>query len=213
VGLDLNPLGKPKKGFEAEYSKLFQSINNLEGSDREKALKRWFEIQISPYETLNTPRIGIDDSATKWVLEQFAKNTDGSETEQEHIKRHYGVYLPKLSLPSDGIPVYSNSGFGIASIHSFRGQFLVDECSDIAGSKLIERLYGNCLSKDALALSNKFIAVTKEYAGKNNVDYVANLRSIDADEKSPEMNAHILFSFCKWLRFWSENGHGFEADY
>jgi hypothetical protein len=213
VGLDLNPIGKPKKGFEEEFRELFNTINDLTGAKRDKGISRWFEIQVSPYETLKTPKIGIDTVATNWVLEQFSKNTDDSETEEEHIKRHYGIYLPRLSPASDGIPVYSNSALGIASIHSFRGQFIVDDCSNIVSPELIESLYSNCMSEDAVALSGQFFGVANRYAIEHKVEHVENLQKVEAEEKSPEMNAHILYSFSKWLRFWGEHGHGFEADY
>lgn len=71
MGLDLNPIGKAQSGYETEFIDLFNKISLSSGIERDKLLEKWFSIQISPYETLHTPRIGIDQEATDWVIKKF----------------------------------------------------------------------------------------------------------------------------------------------
>jgi hypothetical protein len=213
MGLDLNPLGKPTQGNEKEFDRLFQEIKNSSGDDRHKLISRWLEIQSSPYETLNTPKIGIDAEATNWVIEHFRKLENPGETEDEHIEKYFGQYLPQLIAPCDGIPMYSNSAINAASRQSFRGQFIVDDCADIVGQEIIDRLYTSSLAKELLQLGEDIYSIAKEYSKTNGVEFTEDLKVSDAEEKSPELNAHILFSLAKWCKFWGSKGHGFEADY
>lgn len=213
MGLDLNPLGKPIPGKENEFAELFHEIKTASRGDKQQVLDRWFEIQTSPYETLGTPRIGIDDAATMWVLERFRKQEDPGETEDQHIKKYYGSYLPPLTPVCDGIPVYSNSAINAAAIHSFRGQFIVDDCADIVGEEIIGRLYTSALAKDLLELGEDLYRIARRYSSDNDVEFVEAIRTSDAEEKTPELNAHILFAAARWCEYWGSRGHGFEADY
>ncbi|MDX3775755.1 hypothetical protein QE250_16705 [Chromatiaceae bacterium AAb-1] len=213
MGLDLNPLGKASAGNEEEFEQLFLDIGISSGDERQKKINRWFEIQLSPYETLNTPRIGIDKEATNWVLEHFRKPEETSETEEEHIQRYYGQYLPQLTPASDGVPIYSNSAINAAAIYSFRGQFIVDDCAEIVGEGIVNRLYTSLLAKDLVQLGEDLYQVAEQYSKENNVEFTENIATSDAEDKTPELNAHILFSAAKWCKFWGSRGHGFEADY
>lgn len=213
MGLDLNPLGKPLPGHEDEFNRLYQELGSAPDTERQRRLDRWFEIQISPYETLGTPRIGIDKEATDFVLEHFRKQEDPDETEEEHINRFYGQYLPQLLKDCDGIPVYSNSAINAAPIYSFRGQFIVDDCADIVGQGIIDRIHTSGLDEKLTQLGYDLYEVAKHYATSQNVEFTEHIRVSDAEDKTPELNAHILFSASKWCSYWGTRGHGFEADY
>jgi hypothetical protein len=65
VGLDWNPLNKPKPGAEAEFEKVLAKL--LSGSRwRQKSRRaRFEEISITPYETLGTPRVGSSEQANR----------------------------------------------------------------------------------------------------------------------------------------------------
>ncbi|PTY38436.1 hypothetical protein BGP77_12045 [Saccharospirillum sp. MSK14-1] len=199
--------------MEQEFNRLFHEIPQLTGEERQQKMNRWFDVQISPYDTLETPRVGVDQQATDWLREHYRKEGIADQTEEEYLQKHHGVYVPRLTKPCDGIPVYSNSGLNMAAIHSFRGQFVVEDCSELVGVSNLDRLYQNTLAEDALLLAEDIQTLAKTYALKEGVAYVEHLKSVDAADTSAAQNAHILFSLAKWLRYWGFRGHGFEADY
>ena len=56
--------------------------------------------------------------------------------------------------------------------------------------------------------------IANEYAKENNCEYLRDQRvPPDLDNDKPECKAHVLFSAAKWLIWWGERGHGFEADF
>lgn len=136
-----------------------------------------------------------------------------SKSEDEHLKKHHGLYLPMLIKPCDGIPVYSNYSIGAAQVFSFRAQFIIDYCSDIVGTEIIDRLYTNVLPVDLKQLGEDIRKIAKKYAHDNKVDFVEEFRSSNFEDDSPELKAHILFAMEKWCGFWADQGHGAEADY
>jgi hypothetical protein len=72
MGLDWQPLGKPKPGHEAEFEVLYDALFEAESRDP-ALLTRLREIQISPHETLGTPRVGSDAQADRWAAQQYPK--------------------------------------------------------------------------------------------------------------------------------------------
>jgi hypothetical protein len=228
MGLDWNPLGRPRPGHEEEFAGLFRTLfanpvnvgllekllRRLRGFDREKLSARWFEIQISPYEALDAPRVGSDPPADEWAR-QYYRNMPGEKkaekTEAEFLKEMSGYYVLQLVPACDGIPMYSNGGMGYVERFSFRGQFLVNDCKDIIGSGLVEQAFQTCLAPGLASLGAALMEKAVEYAARNNVSHVADVRQPDFEEGSPEGNAHIVFSAAKWCNFWSSRGHGLEA--
>jgi hypothetical protein len=75
MGLDWNPLGKPKPGFEQEFERVFKLLGEQPDNavGRDALNQRWLEIQITPYETLQAPQVGVSDAATEWALVRFAE--------------------------------------------------------------------------------------------------------------------------------------------
>jgi hypothetical protein len=226
MGLDWNPLGRPKPGHEAEFERLFKRIAELPtdvswlgrvfrrlvgAADPEAIRKRWFEIQTTAFETLEAPKVGKSADATAWALERYREQKEPKRTEQEFLKEMDGFYVVTLAPPCDGIPVYSNGEFGYVERFSFRGQFLID-CKDIIGEALLEKCYVSCLAPGLAALGHELRAWALSYAGQQGVLQVEHLRSPDGfEENSPESKAHILFSAARWCEYWSSRGHGLEA--
>jgi hypothetical protein len=224
MGLDWRPIDKPKPGFEAEYGELinlllgkqkqqisfFDRLKGIKPKTIEQLRKRFFEITISPYVTLNAPIVGDDIEATKWAESKFESRIDKSKTFEQFMESMKGFYAVDLVPENDGIPVY------IAmhdECHIFRGQFLRD-CEDIIGKDLYEEAYISKLSQETVDFGNRLMKVADEYSKKHNCEYLKAQRIIpDFDEDKPETKAHILFSAAKWLIWWGELGHGFEADF
>ena len=131
MGLDWNPGNKPRPGSEAEFERLFHLVDQASGSDRDALLKRFFEVSVSAYETLQAPRVGTDENATAWARGKYAENAAAAESEAAFLTKLHGFYVVDL-VSCDGVPPYSNGGAGqYVEAFSFRGQFLTDCVAEI----------------------------------------------------------------------------------
>jgi hypothetical protein len=225
MGLDWNPIGKPKPGHEEEFEKLFRLLgdNPASGSwldnfkqlihrfDRDAASKRWFEIQISPFVTVQAPQVGIDPKADEWARARYREKPPKDKTEAQCLEELKGYYVVELAPPCDGIPYYTNGSAGYVELYSFRAQFIAIECKEIVGDELLEKCYHSCLPPDLASLGAELRARANAYASKHGVSSVEAVRELDAPDGSPELKAHILFSAAKWCEYWSSRGQGLEA--
>ena len=225
MGLDWNPIGKPKPGHEEEFETLFRLLNGnrMTGSflerfkqlfhrfDREAATKRWFEIQISPFVTVRAPQVGLDPQADEWARARYREGPKKDKTEAQFLEELKGYYVVALAPPCDGIPYYSNGAAGYVEPYSFRAQFITNDCKDIIGSELLERCYHSCLAPGLAGLGTELRSRARDYAFKHGISHVEAIRELDAPEGSPESKAHILIAAAKWCEYWSSRGHGLEA--
>lgn len=225
MGLDWNPIGKPKAGREEEFAELFSQLSNnpVAGSwfdkfkqlfqrvDRDALSKRWFEIQISPFATVQAPQVGVDPPADEWARARYKELAPKDKTEDQFLEELKGYYVVALAQPCDGIPYYSNGPAGYVELYSFRAQFITIDCKDIVGNALLEKCYQSCLASGLAEFGAELRECASEYASKHGVSHVETVRELDAPEGSPESNAHILFAAAKWCEYWSSRGHGLEA--
>ena len=123
MGLDWNPIGKPKPDSEEEFAALFKQLGELptrpgwlerirlrrRGIDREAIKKRWEEIQITPYETLGAPQVGESAEADAWARKRYKEMEEPRPSEDEFWQEMRGYYVLALVPPCDGLPGYSNS--------------------------------------------------------------------------------------------------------
>ena len=224
MGLDWNPLGKPKPGFEQEFEKVFKLLGELpanvgwfeklrlrlKGVDREAIDRRWLEIQITPYETLQAPQVGINPAATEWALLRFAEMEDPKPSKDEFLREMNEYYVLDLVPKCDGIPWYSNGGMGYVEKFSFRAQFLSD-FEHIIGADTLEKCYVSCLAPGLDALGHELRACALSYSVREGVAHVEHVDNPDFELETAESNAHILFSAARWCEYWSSHGHGLEA--
>jgi hypothetical protein len=224
MGLDWNPLGKPKPGHEAEFERLFYQLvdlprrdgttdnvfNLLTPENRETIEARWYEIQISPFETVQAPRVGFDPHADAWARQKYAEQEAPDKSEAEFLAGLQGYYVVALAPPCDGLPLYSNGPLGYVELFSFRAQFLTD-CSDIIAEELLTQCWGSCLAPDLAALGAELREAAIAFARPRGLLHLEKVYDLDADEGTPESQAHILFSAAKWAAYWSSRGHGMDA--
>lgn len=225
MGLDWNPIGKPKPGHEEEFAKLFNQLSNnpvaggwldkfkqlFQRVDRDALSKRWFEIQISPFVTVQAPQVGVDPRADEWARARYKEDPPKDKAEAQFLDELKGYYVVALAPPCDGIPYYSNGSAGYVEPYSFRAQFITIDCKDIVGKALLEKCYQSCLAPGLAVLGTELRECASEYASRHGISHVETARELDAPEGSPESNAHILFAAAKWCEYWSSRGHGLEA--
>lgn len=224
MGLDWNPIAKPKPGHEDEFARLFKVLGDLpvnvgwtkkmfrrlRGIDREAIDRRWREIQITPYETLQAPRVGTSPDANAWALSQYSNRKDKSLTTEEFVRQMHGYYVLDLVPRNDGLPWYTNAGMGYVERFSFRAQFLRD-CESIIGSETLERCYTSCLAPGLAALGHELRAWAVSYSSREGLEHVEKVDRPEYEPESIEHKVHVMFSAARWCEFWSSRGHGLEA--
>ena len=225
MGLDWNPIGKPKPGYEDEFVSLFVQLGESvdwgwfeklrrrsKGTDRESLLSRWTEIQTSPHETLGAPQVGSSAEADAWARQRYKELQPSEISEREFVEDLRGVYVLDLVPPCDGLPYYSNWTLGYVERFSFRGQFLRD-CEDVISAETFEKCYVSCLAGELATLGQELRASAASYARSKHLEHIEFAAAGDFEEKSPESKLHILYSAARWCEYWSSRGHGLEADW
>ncbi|VWD63516.1 hypothetical protein BLA39750_07731 [Burkholderia lata] len=234
MGLDWNPLGKAKPAAEEEfYCRLGQlgtandwmqpvpfTFAPIDNARQEEVRQRFFEIQISPYETLRPPRVGYDPEADNWIRSRYEGAPNKPPTIEEWVRSFHGYWVMALLPDSDGLPFYSNASLGGEwERWSFRAQFLRD-CEDALGERLFDEAWLNHLPDQLADYGRRLMNCASSYAETHGVAHVLNMRAYPADnqelgpvEGGPAYKAHIIASAARWALFWSARGHGMHADY
>jgi hypothetical protein len=215
VGLDWNPIGKARPGFESEFEELFLQIGQLRRGDpaEETVQKRFWEISISPYETLAAPQVGFDPKADEWARQQFPSRSDKSLTLEKFLAGMREYYVLDLVPVNDGLPVYTNAY--IASYcdkFSFRAQFLKD-LEGMLGSELLDEAFVHHNAQELADYGQRLRDCATEFAKQNGVREILDQRESPGLQNGPKSQAHIVSSAARWCLFWSERGHGMEADW
>jgi len=217
MGLDWQPLGKPKPGHEAEFAVLYDALFEAESRDP-TLLTRLREIQISPHETLGAPRVGSDAQADRWAAEQYPKRPWKKlfVSRRKFMRVFQGHYVLDLVPPNDGLPVYTSGGPPrYCAIFAFRAQFFVD-CLDMLGGELLGEAYLHHRAAELVAYGTRLRACAAAYAGEHRVTAVLGQRDLseEADDLvHPAAQAHLVDSAGRWCLFWGERGHGMIADF
>ncbi|MEP1490313.1 MAG: hypothetical protein ABJK28_17975 [Algibacter sp.] len=223
MGLDMRPMGKPKKGFEKRFREIFEMIesNNIPKPSlldkikgkkvhtKDELIQEWFENQIPTYETIKAPMVGKDERANLWIKEKYDVLEEKPPL-KEFLNEHQGYYVIELAEEQDGVPVYISMG---QDENVFRGEFLTD-CTNLIGEELVSEAWGTKLADETLNYGNRLMVIGNEISKEHNLEYLKEQRMPpEADEDSIESKLHIIFSLAKWLTFYGKNGHGYEADF
>ncbi|AUP77770.1 hypothetical protein [Flavivirga eckloniae] len=224
MGLDMIPLDKPKPGFEDRYTEIHKLliednfpkpplIKRLLGkkhTTRDKLFKEWLAMGIKSYETIKAPRVGTDKNANIWIMKQYDL-LDEKPPIKSYINQNKGLYVIELAKEQDGVPDPEYCGIGDRNI--FRGEYLKD-CIDLIGEKLVNEAWKSKLADETLDYGHRLMKATNKIARKHDLEYLK-------DQKTPpghhydhiESKIHLLYAISKWLIFYGENGHGYEAEY
>ncbi|GGK87757.1 hypothetical protein ACD591_19320 [Rufibacter glacialis] len=224
MGLDWKPLNKPLAGREEEYEDIFLTLSGKKKANtsilgslfgkkqksEEELLEQFLDISIPAYETLTAPKVGFDEKANEWAKSQFDQRTDKNQPLQEFLQEMHGYHVVDLVTEHDGIPVYIAPHY---EPHVFRAQFL-QICEQILGEEMMEEAYTSQLAPGTVDFGKRLMKIAEDYASKYNLQYLKEQRiPPDSDEDTPESKVHILFSAAKWLLWWGQRGHGYEADF
>ncbi|WP_222617411.1 hypothetical protein [Flavobacterium muglaense] len=223
MGLDMRPMGKPKKGFENRYREIFEMVNSnnipeLSFFDKmlgkkqltkDELIQEWFQNQTPTYETIKAPMVGRDAAADQWIKERYEELEDKPPL-TDFLQEHQGFYVIALAKEKDGVPCYISLG---QDENVFRGQFLVD-CIDLIGEELVNEAWGTKLADETLDYGHRLMAAANAIAQEHQLDYLREQESPPETEPDQiESKLHIVFSLARWLIFYGKNGHGYEADF
>ena len=221
MGLDWNPMARPKAGFEAEYQSILSlDLDSLDEPEQQKYIARFHEISEAAYETLDAPRVGKDTRANEWLVEQVhasgkLEGLSAAEVEDliaEEFEDNEGYHVLTLLPPSPGLPVYVPFGdYEGVDRYTFRAKFL-DAVSDLLGEELHERAWRRMSPDELNEYGETLLAIGRDYARLHACEALEEQRDPPDtdDEDSPEARAHILFSAGKWCVFWAQRGHGLD---
>ncbi|MGA2895329.1 MAG: hypothetical protein ABSE22_20900 [Xanthobacteraceae bacterium] len=226
MGLDWNPGNKPKQGYETEFRELVIAlagdklgsrvrpgfINSLRHnflrsfrfrSSNAELLRRYNEISISAFETLDAPRVGFDTRADEWAREMHVKRKITAPLD-DYLNKLHGYYVVPLVERCDGIPFYSN---GIVASYverfSFRAQFL-NSCASVIGHELLQEAYILKFAPDLLVYARRLRSAADGFARSNSIVIP---KDAPADPDTTESHLCVVDAAARWCQFWAERGH------
>ena len=213
MGLDMRPLSKPKAGKEQRFYELYSLIpsENLSPDQREQLLEEWFALGIPSYETIKAPQVGRDAQADAWLREQYDADDNPDKPPFDEVYQDYqGYYVIELAPEQDSVPVYRAFG---KDENVFRGQFLAD-CQELIGEDLLNEAWSNHLAEEAVDYAHRLIAAVTPAAQQHGLEYLKDqYEPPEAEPESLESQLHIVYSLARWLIFYGNRGHGYEADF
>jgi hypothetical protein len=169
--------------------------------------RRFMEISISAFETLQAPRVGVAPEADAWARDQHTRQNESTPL-NEWLEKLKGLYVVSVVQPCDGVPRYSNGSVaGYVEPFSFRAQFLTD-CTAIIGADCLERAYQSQLPPPLLEYGRTLLAKAETFARAHGFDLGA-LNIDDVDSVESQLDAVICAG--RWCIFWAERGHPLEA--
>lgn len=211
LGLDWNPGNRSRPGFADEFRRLADGIRDQRIKVGSPEHKRFFEISISAYETLQAPRVGSDPRANEWIRKKYHEQPQ-QISETEWLQRFQGFYVVELVPPCDGIPRYSNGhAGGYVERFSFRAQFLRD-CESFLPSHVLNAAYESKPPEATIAYGRELLSIGGAFARENGLDPMNCVASSDdLDRATPRYRADVVLSAARWCVFWGERGHMLEA--
>lgn len=208
MGLEWEPLARPKRGHEQEYADLFRKLATAPESRREQILSWIAKVVDPPFTTIDAPRVGYDEAADEWLRARIEKSNRLPELEQIRVEMH-GYCVLELMPPCDGFPVYSQHMVrDDLDRYSFHAELLIP-LSETLGPELTDRAHSMLL----LEAHREFAAQLHEIATKFAKDHalpeqVATIREPVFPEGTTERSGHILFAAAKWCAYWSGREYG-----
>jgi hypothetical protein len=208
MGLDWNPMARPKRGHDKEFVKVFRALERDAPKEGDARLARFREISQAPFETVGAPRVGFDRTANAWL----ARRIRDKRKRAKAMITMKGYYVLDLLPECDGFPRYTNNGaYDGVDRYSFRAQFLFD-CEKILGKRLMALAYKSMLADEVARYGEALDEKARAFAKREGVRIVEG-REVAYDESSAESRADIIFAAARWCRYWSKRGHGLEPYY
>lgn len=211
MGLDWQPGNKAAPGQEEEFRRLWTLLKK--GGDTpelQEAAARFTSFSIPSWVTLGAPRVGIDEVATDWAREVYAR-AKREVSEEEWLSTKRGFYVLTLAEPCDGLPIYTNGWpGGYVDVDSFRAQFLVNQCGGILGGNLLQRAYEHMLPEAMVEYGRTLLAKARSVAERDRLD-IDNLSYEDSE--THEASVHMVREAGRWCVWWGERGHTLYAYY
>jgi hypothetical protein len=230
MGLDWNPIGRPKPGFEAEFSALERELDSLghpsqpkpsflkslasafsgrNDEDRKSAIvDRMAEIILPVYEILGAPRVGSDPQADAWMIAHVRKD-DPTASPAAILAEHAGYHVLDLLPANPGFPVYSSWGYEGVDRYTFRAKFL-DPLEPVLGKELIAAGYEIMTPRRLEAHGEELLRKATEWADRIGRPGLLTRRDPPDDLESEEGGCHITASAAQWCLYWACRGHGME---
>ena len=232
MGLDMNPLGKPKPGCKDEFAAVWHRIQIATGNrpdpemenagwvkrllsqgqteDPGPLIARLQDLMIPPFEAMGAPVVGRDPAADSWFRKAFAAGNIAGHDDVETALAAARGYRALEALPDcAGFPVYTNAGaYEGVDRTSFRGSFL-ELCVPVIGEELLARAWDPMLAEELAAWAAALRRRVDAFAASHRVNHALGDKHYQwQDETAPDAQAHIVDQAARWAAFWSDRGHG-----
>src|SRR5689334_19894851 len=236
MGLDWIPGRKARPGHDEELRRIIETLwwDRLGRADRAAASRkprrllaplfdrserarmanetlrqRYEDISISPLETLDAPRIGVDVAADDWARASHAER-DPARPLDDWPGALQGQYVLDLVPACDGIPFYNAGGAGkpIGRI-SFRAE-LLKATTIIIGDRLLEACHEVKFAPDLVAFGRSLLIRARAFAKTAGPDLPAQPPQ---ELESVAGQLHIVATAGRWCVFWGERGHFLEPSF
>lgn len=232
MGLDWNPAYRARAGRELEFAAAKSALTQVLARS---PLQAWFTdalatrfnigrtasqrqadfdaVAITPYETLQAPRVGSDAEATNWARTEYDRLTIKPMSLDAYLQKMQGYYVLALVAECDGLPVYSNGdAYSGIDLYSFRGQFLKD-CTKCLGKKLINEAWEEREAPALLGYAKALLSAAQSFAEQHATTEWLTRREPPETDDGAAHETHVAASAARWCRFWAERGHGLEPYY
>lgn len=201
MGLDWQLIAPAKPGKTTALRALRKKLEKMQANDgNQNEIDRVAEgleaLEVSPLDFLDTPRIGIDESATEWLRARWKAGHYKPHTWKALVQRCHGEAVLALAQPKAGLPIAQGM---FAGGLDFRGQQL-GFAEAIIGEELVSEAWNN-------------------HTAAEMVDYAARLQTkLDASRAkrgrvSPETKdtQALIEGAIEWLHFWGSHGFSYHA--
>jgi hypothetical protein len=232
MGLDLNVLGKPMSGHEAEFSAIILELRQgvrvdppagflgrLMNSPAKQIAQRTVTLQerlvaisLPYFSEIGAPIVGRDAVADEWVRTNYREGLMPHVASEEAALEYMDGYHAVEALPEcDGFPVYSNGGaYDGVDRASFRGELLRD-CREVVGPELVERAWMTMLADELADYGQQLASKADSFAQDRGQTAVLGDRDFEWTSAGPASRLHVVDQLARWCCYWSERGHGSEA--
>lgn len=181
------------------------------------------DLEISPYAVLGCPRVGIDDDATKYVVDMY-NDPDGHRVRDVYptleiaLAKMHGKYIAELAKNTEGIGRITGM---LTGPESFRGK-IVAYARDIIGDNLADRAYQDMDPDDMEDYADALAEAVESWRNDNEekinlyMDLIGRLEtdhSADPDVGQAIDTCHDIGHAVTWLRFWAKHEFSMHAWY
>jgi len=214
------PQPKVIEGKEEVYRNITDKILNIYQTDEvvvddsnnnpeiQKLVEQLSTITVTPYETLNIPVIGEDQTANAYFLQKSREVYPKQFNPKEIIEKMSGHHAIGMAQDTDGISVYRPED---EQVYVFDAGLMVSYLTVVGPGILLESGF-NKTAEQSIDFGERLQTIANGFISEHNVEFLRDQQERpNEDSKDGHKMVHYLLAASSWLIFWGSNGHGIEV--